>query len=80
MLIESKIKIGPDSMLNIHQANFKSAHLLDRIALVQFQRNRSVSTKVLNSYTVSTFKIVVNTGLTHYYLFVFTVQLKYLDC
>ena len=42
MLIESKIKIGPDSMFNIHQANFKSAHLLDKIALVQFQRNRTV--------------------------------------
>ena len=39
MLIESKIKIGPDSMFNIHQASFKSAHLLNKIARVQFQRN-----------------------------------------
>ena len=43
MLIESKIKIGPKSMFNIHQANFKSAHLLDKIALVQFQRNRTAN-------------------------------------
>ena len=43
MLIESKIKIGPDSMLDIHQANIKSAHLLNKIVLVQFQRNRTVS-------------------------------------
>ena len=39
MLIESKIKIGHDSMFNIHQTNFKSAHLLNKMALVQFQRN-----------------------------------------
>ena len=43
MLIESKIKIGHDNMFDIYQANFKSAHLLDKMALVQFQRNRSVN-------------------------------------
>ena len=43
MLIESKIKIGPDSIFDIHQANFKSAHLLNKIDLVQFQRNRTVN-------------------------------------
>ena len=32
MTIESKIKIGHDSMFNIHQANFKSAHLLYKMA------------------------------------------------
>ena len=42
MLIESKIKIGHDSMFNIRQARFKSAHLLNKMALVQSQRNRSV--------------------------------------
>ena len=42
MLIESKIKIGHDSMFNIHQTNFKSAHLLNKMALVQFQRNSTV--------------------------------------
>ena len=42
MLIEIKIKIGHDTMFNIHQANFKSAHLLDNMALVQFERNRCV--------------------------------------
>ena len=47
MLIESKIKIGHDSMFNIPQTNFKSAHLLNKIALVQFQRNRTVT---LTSY------------------------------
>ena len=42
MLIESKIKIGHGSMFNIHQANFKSAHLLNKMALIQFQSNRTV--------------------------------------
>ena len=42
MLIESKIKIGHDSMFNIRQANFKSARLLNKMALVQSQRNRTV--------------------------------------
>ena len=38
MLIESKIKIGHDSMFDIHQTNFESAHLLNKMAHVQFQR------------------------------------------
>ena len=42
MLIESKIEIRHDSMFNIPQANFKSAHLLNRMAPVQFQCSRTV--------------------------------------
>ena len=42
MLIESKIKIGHDSMFNIPQTNFKSAHLRNKVALVQFQCSRTV--------------------------------------
>ena len=42
MLIEIKIKIGHDSMFNIPQTNFKSAHLLNKIVLVQFQCSRTV--------------------------------------
>ena len=46
MLIESKIKIGHDSMFNINQANFKSTHLLNKMALVQFQRNSTVVSRL----------------------------------
>ena len=42
MLIESKVKIGHDSMFNVPQANFKSAHLLNKMALVQSQCSRTV--------------------------------------
>ena len=42
MLIESKIKIGYDIMLKSGQANFISAHLPNKMALVQFQTNRTV--------------------------------------
>ena len=42
MLIESKIKIGYDSMFNVPQANIKSAHLLNKMALVQFQCSGTV--------------------------------------
>ena len=42
MLIESKIKIGQGIMFNIRQTNFKSAHLLNEMALVQFQRKSTV--------------------------------------
>ena len=53
MLIESKIKIGYDSMFDVTQAYFKSAHLLNkanfksapllnRMAPVQFQCSRTV--------------------------------------
>ena len=45
MLIESKIKIGHDSMFNIPQTNFKSAHLLNKMALVQFQCSSTVLAK-----------------------------------
>ena len=31
-------------MFNIRQANFKSAHLLNKMALIQFQSNRTVRT------------------------------------
>ena len=44
MLIESKIEIRHDSMFNIPQANFKSAHLLNKMALVQSQSGRTVCT------------------------------------
>ena len=38
MLMKSKIKIGPESMFNnIHQAIFKSAHLLNKFVFVQFK-------------------------------------------
>ena len=30
-------------MFNIRQANFKSAHLLNKMALIQFQSNRTVN-------------------------------------
>ena len=43
MLIESKIEIRYDSMLNFPQANFKSAHLLNKMALVQSQSGRTVA-------------------------------------
>ena len=43
MLIENKIEIGHDSMFNIPQANFKSAHLLNKMALVQSQCSRTVA-------------------------------------
>ena len=46
MLIESKIKIGYDSMFNVPQAYFKSAHLLNKMALVQFQCSRTVAAEV----------------------------------
>ena len=42
MLIESKIKIGYDSMFNVPHAYFKSAPLLNKMALVQFQCSRTV--------------------------------------
>ena len=42
MLIESKVKVSHDSMFNIPQANFKSAHLLNKMALVQSQSGRTV--------------------------------------
>ena len=42
MLIESKIEIRHDSMFNIPQANFKSFHLLNKMALVQSQSDRTV--------------------------------------
>ena len=42
MLIESKIEIGHNSMFNICQASFKSAHLLNKMALIQSQRNSTV--------------------------------------
>ena len=32
MTIESKIEIGHDSMFNVYHANFKSAHLLHKMA------------------------------------------------
>ena len=34
-------------MFNIHQANFKNAHLLNKMALVQFQRNEVVKANYL---------------------------------
>ena len=42
MLIESKIKIGHNSMFNIPEANVKSAHLLIKVALGQSQSRRTV--------------------------------------
>ena len=45
MLIEIKIKIGHDIVFNINQITFKSTHLLDKMALVQFQWNTTVSQK-----------------------------------
>ena len=42
MLIESKIKNGYDSMFYVPQTYFKSAHLLNKMAIVQFQCSRTV--------------------------------------
>ena len=56
MLIESKIKIGHDSMFNVPQANIKSAHLLNKMALVQFQCSRTVTRifcLLLSNYVIS---------------------------
>ena len=47
MLTESIIKIGYDSMFNLHQANFKSAHLLKKMVLVQSQSGRTVAILVV---------------------------------
>ena len=46
MLIENKIKIGHDNMFDIPQTNFKSAHLLNEMALVKSQSGRTVTTVV----------------------------------
>ena len=43
MLIESKIERRRDSMFNIPQANYKSAHLHNKMALVQSQSSRNVN-------------------------------------
>ena len=56
MLIEGKIKIGHDSMFNIPQTNSKSAHSLNKMALVQFQCSRTVPS-IHTPYTVRIFKI-----------------------
>ena len=47
MLIESKIEIRHNGMFNIHQANFKSAHLLKKMVLVQSQSGRTVAILVV---------------------------------
>ena len=52
MLIEIKIEIGHDSMFNVGQANFKSAHLLNKMALVQSQRNSTLCTTWLTCCTL----------------------------
>ena len=57
MLIESKIKIGYDSMFNVPQAYFKSAHLLNKMALVQFQCSRTVVTSDVALLAMAAFKI-----------------------
>ena len=43
MLIESKIEIRYDTMFNIPPTNFKSANLLNKMALVQSQSGRTVA-------------------------------------
>ena len=48
MLMESKIKIGHNSILNVCQPNFESDHLLNKMALVQSQRNRIVNATFSN--------------------------------
>ena len=53
MLIESKINIGQDSMFDIYQANFNSAHVLDKMAVVQSQRNRCVHSREMSSIGLS---------------------------
>ena len=64
MLIESKIKIGHDSMFNICQANFKSANLLNRMAPVQFQCRRTVSK--LELWSLINPKIITNYGVSYW--------------
>ena len=49
MLIEIKLKIGHNSIFNISQANFKSSHLLNKMALVQSQSGRTVL-QLTNAY------------------------------
>ena len=36
-------------MFNIRQANFKSAHLLNKMALIQFQSNRTVFSRIITT-------------------------------
>ena len=48
MLIERKIERRHDNMFNIHQAKFKSAHLLNKMALVQSQYSRTVEWDVFD--------------------------------
>ena len=45
-------------MFNICQANFKSAHLLNKMALIQFHSNRTVSIKrkYLKQYSQGVFE------------------------
>ena len=46
ILIESKIEIGHNNFFQICQANFKTAHLLNKMALVQSQSGRTVPKKI----------------------------------
>ena len=42
-------------MFNIRQANFKSAHLLNKMALIQFHSNRTVAGLYIAEEHTSTF-------------------------
>ena len=60
MLIEIRIKIehDNDSMFNSHQDNYRIAHLLNKMALVQSQRNRIVCTERLErTHTAGSFHL-----------------------
>ena len=69
MLIESKIKIGYDSMFNVPQTYFKSAHLLNKMALVQFQCSRTVSIKTIIKSMIMIISLICQLGdlLISYY-------------
>ena len=62
MLIESKIQIKHYSMFDIPQANFKSAHLLNKMALVQFQCSRTVYSSFFGSQNYSPAPLKLNKG------------------
>ena len=49
-------------MFNIRQANFKSAHLLNKMALVQFQRNSTVPRSTVTATILARHKSSLKIG------------------
>ena len=50
-------------MFNIRQANFKSAHLLNKMALIQFQSNRTVFEALFDCNSTVNLKLQRNQAL-----------------